>query len=170
MKKHYVNSPCGCGKLVDVIPYEAEAGMPESERAEHADRDYKRWGMIWVVLRTDARASRQEPRKPVPCCSFQDGEFETEREALAACELQKRHTEKQVLQALAVLEGVASEAWALARVRLSDLFELREQIAGHVGRQTCEVALCFGEGAPVCLSDEREAWLCEQHLAVGVKA
>lgn len=156
--KHYTQSPCGHGRLVGVIPYDGESDLPHVEEYRQSV-GYHRWGLIAVVLRSD--------RGPVPCCSYQEGEFETEADALEACEHQKRHSEKQLNEALAVLEGVSRSVWTLARVTLSDLMQLREKLAAV--RDVCSVALCFEEGARVWLVDEEEdACLCEVHL-VGKK-
>jgi hypothetical protein len=154
---HYVNSFCGHGKLVDIAPYDSESGLLESELKARRSLNYNRWGLITVVLKTGTK-------DPVECCSFQEAEFETREEALKACEAQKRHAEEQLNQALAVLDGAASQAWALARVYLSDLVDLRQKLAEN-GRRTCEAALCFEEGTGMWLvDDDCDATLCEEHL------
>lgn len=143
-RAYYTESPCGHGKLVDVVP---------------STCDGVSWGIDLVVLR-DGEA------EPKACCSAQEGEHASEEDALLACEYQKRYAEGQLLQALAVLECAASEAWSMARVTLDDLFVLRKKLAEFGGsRRTCEAALCFEEGTTMWIVDEeRDARFCEEHL------
>lgn len=155
--KHYLNSPCGHGKLVDVVPY---AGLSEKEWEGASQR---RWGLQYLVLRGDAPADREEPRKPVPCCSFSEGEFDTEAEALDAAAHAKRHTAKNLDSALALLAGVEREAWSAARVTILDLAQLA-YVLRHEGPR-CSEPLCFELGISAWLVDEeRDVVLCHEHL------
>jgi hypothetical protein len=147
MPSLYVQSPCGHGPLVDVVP----DGSYE--------RDGKQaWGVVLVVQRHDQGG-------PARCCSHDEGAFETCEEAQEACERQKQYLETQLLTALALLDGAAEQAWSIARVYLSDLFALRELLAEQGKKGSCEAALCFELGCRLWLVDEeRDGCFCEEHF------
>lgn len=146
MKHGYVRASCGCGKLADVIPY-------------GPNRD-GRYGIITVTSPFDGG------QEPTPCCSQQEGEYETEAEALEACEHLKKVCEQNVRKALEILGRAAEEIASVARMPLSEAFALRDQLAQQPHGTTCEVTLCFEQGYRVWLvADEREAQLCGEHVA-----
>jgi hypothetical protein len=146
VKNLYVASPCGHGKLVDVVPL-----------GDFDDGSSQTWGLITVIL-------KDGETKPRQCCSHSEGEFGTEEDARRAAEHEKRYQEKQLNEALAVLEGASRTVWTLARVTIADLVALRDKLAQNL-RRACEAPLCFEEGAGAWLVDEEEErCLCDVHL------
>jgi hypothetical protein len=143
-----VQSPCGHGLLVDVVPQ------------GHGDR----WGLVSVVQRRDCD-------EPVECCSFEEGEHRTREEAQRSCDHQKRWFESKLDEALALLDGLERQVGI--HVSLDDLIRLR----GHLReiRQThgkpCDEPLCFEPGEHFWWDAEREdeepnRRSCTRHYAV----
>jgi len=128
----YIESPCGHGKLVDIVPHDLwgdeSAGSDEQ----------RRWGLITVVL-------RRGKDEPIECCSHMEGEFKTREEAEECCRLNLQHMDSKLNEALALLESLRRDVWSTARIDLEDLIalhgKLQEQRAE--GYRTCDESLCF---------------------------